>query len=94
MYPVTAEPPLSAGAVQDTVTCVFPPTPDTAVGAPGMVAGVTAADEPGVLLPMSLVAMTVNVYATPLVRPDTMQLVVAEVQVFVAPLTCGDADTV
>ena len=43
------------------------------MGAPGSVAGVTAAEaadaEP---VPTALVALTVNVYEVPLVRPDTV----------------------
>ncbi|MBK6602781.1 MAG: hypothetical protein IPG28_14835 [Betaproteobacteria bacterium] len=45
----------------------------TAVGAPGTVAGVTAADAADAgPVPTALVAVTVNVYAVPLVRPDTV----------------------
>jgi hypothetical protein len=49
----------------------------TAVGAPGTVDGVTEfdGDEVGPL-PMTLVAVTVNVYAVPFVRPDTVAVVV------------------
>jgi hypothetical protein len=45
----------------------------TAVGAPGTVAGVTAADAADAgPLPTALVAVTVNVYAVPLARPITV----------------------
>ncbi|MBK7743707.1 MAG: hypothetical protein IPI40_08510 [Betaproteobacteria bacterium] len=45
----------------------------TAVGAPGTVAGVTAADAADAgPVPTALVAVTVNVYAVPLARPDTV----------------------
>jgi len=40
VYDVIADPPLLAGAVHDTVNCVFPATNDTDVGAPGTVTGV------------------------------------------------------
>ena len=70
-YPETAAPPLSTGAVHDTVVEAFwNDEPTTPVGAPGTVAGVTgdegseAVDEP-----IALEATTVNVYAVPLVRP-------------------------
>jgi len=43
VYPVTELPPLSVGAVHDTTACVEPNRPDTPVGAPGTVAGTTAA---------------------------------------------------
>ena len=77
-----ALPPLLAGAVQLTVACAFPATAAAAVGAPGTVAGVTAllAVEAG-LGPTALVAVTVKVYAVPLVNPVTVQGEDAEVQV-------------
>ena len=60
LYPVIDEPPELDGALHDTVTCVLPDVPETAVGAPGTVAGVTAADT-AELHPAWLVAFTVNV---------------------------------
>jgi hypothetical protein len=43
------------------------------VGAPGVVAGVTELDgDDGTLVPIELVAVTVNVYAVPFVRPVTV----------------------
>jgi len=85
VYPVIAEPPLLAGAVQVTTAEAFPGVADTAVGAPGTVLGVTAAlgDDAGEV-PAALVAVTVNVYAVPLVRPVTVA-VVAPVVVAVLP---------
>jgi hypothetical protein len=48
---------------------------DTAVGAPGSVDGVAAADAAdAALVPTEFVAFTVNVYAVPLVSPVTTQL--------------------
>ena len=41
VYDVIALPPFDAGAVKVMVACIFPATADTAVGAPGTVAGVT-----------------------------------------------------
>ena len=38
-----AEPPLLTGAVHEIVACAFPKAPDTPVGAPGNVAGMTLA---------------------------------------------------
>ncbi len=53
----------------------FPATAVGAVGAAGTVPGVTLVDaEDGVLVPLTLVATTVNVYDVPLVRPDTEQV--------------------
>jgi len=67
--------PPSDGAVHETVACPSPGTALTPVGAPGAVttaAGVTGddADDDGPA-PTLLVAVTVNVYAVPSVRPLT-----------------------
>lgn len=73
-----AAPPLLAGALQDTADWVLAfEVAVTAVGAVGTVAGVAGADgvEAGPM-PAGLVAVTVNVYAVPFVRPLTEQLVV------------------
>jgi len=59
---VIAEPPVLEGAVQDTTTWVEPNTPETLVGAPGAVAGMTAVDAVDAeLVPAAFVAVTVNV---------------------------------
>lgn len=62
VYPVTAEPPLSAGAVHDTTDWVRPPlVPDTPVGLPGdpaTSAGVGVDDAP---VPLALMAAIVKV---------------------------------
>ena len=67
VYPVTADPPSLAGALQLTVACAFPAAADTPVGFPGTVApaeGVTEFDgSDAALSPTALVATTVNVYA-------------------------------
>jgi len=56
------------------------PLPETPVGAPGAVEGTTADDaEDAVLVPFEFVAVTVNVYEVPFVRPDTVHDVVAVV---------------
>jgi hypothetical protein len=69
-----ALPPLLAGAVQETAAEPFPATAETPVGAPGTVAGVTWADgDEADPVPVELVAVTVNVYGVPLVRPLTVQ---------------------
>ena len=83
-------PPSEAGAVQDTLAWALPEIADTAVGAPGApmtgAAGVTLfeAAEAGPL-PATLAALTVNVYAVPLVRPLTVVLVVVAGTVTVPP---------
>ena len=56
--------------------------PETEVGAPGTVDGVTTADaDEAAPVPDTFVAVTVNVYDVPFVRPVTVQVVVAVVQV-------------
>ena len=62
VYPVIAEPPVEAGAVQETVTCALPTVPVTPVGAPATVAGVTAVEADDELdVPIEFKATTVNV---------------------------------
>ena len=70
-------PPL-AGAVQVTLADPLPAVAVTLVGAPGGVGavGVTALDCEDVgPVPTALVALTVNVYVAPLVRPVIVALV-------------------
>ena len=66
------------GAVHDTVALAFPAVAVTLVGAAGAVGavGVTGAEavDSGPV-PMTLVALTVNVYAVPLLSPVTVALV-------------------
>ena len=73
-----AAPPLDTGVVQDTTDIVLAnEVPETAVGTVGTVAGVAGADGTEALpAPTVLFAATVKVYAVPLVRPVTVQLVV------------------
>jgi hypothetical protein len=72
VYKVIAEPPLK-GADQEIIALLSAASPATFVGASGTVAGVTALlaaeAEP---VPIALVAVTVNVYSTPLVSPVTV----------------------
>jgi hypothetical protein len=85
VYPVTAEPPSLAGAVHDTTACALPAVAVTPVGVPGSVLRVTAAEAADAAdVPTALVAVTVNVYAVPLVRPVTVADV-APVVVIVRP---------
>ena len=73
VYDVTAEPPLFAGAVNATFALALDPEAETAVGAPGTVAGMTAAEGSDTkLVPKPLVAVTVNVYDVPFVNPVTI----------------------
>jgi hypothetical protein len=75
-YPVMAEPPLLAGAVQVGAAEAFPAVAVPMVGAPGTVAGVTELEaEEFVPVPTPLMAATVKVKAVPLVRPVTVSLV-------------------
>jgi hypothetical protein len=87
-----ALPPSEPGAVHDTDTEPLPAVPDTPVGAPGGPVGVTAVDgADGTPVPLVLVAVTVKVYAVPLVRPLTVQVVAPVVVQVRAP---GDEVTV
>ena len=83
VYPEMAAPPVETGAVQDTTDWALPlEDAVTPVGAPGTVAGMAGAEAADAgPVPAELVAVTVNVYDEPLVRPGTVQLVAAFEQV-------------
>jgi hypothetical protein len=64
---------LLAGAVKGTFALPFAAVTVPTVGAPGTVAAVTLFDEADAApTPALLVAVTVNVYAVPLVKPVTV----------------------
>ena len=66
-------PPVLPGAVKVTVACALPAVAVPMVGALGTVAGVTLFDAAdGTLLPIALVAITVQVTGVPLVKPITV----------------------
>ena len=75
VYPVIGLPP-SEGALQDTTAEASPAVAETPPGAAGAVAGalgVTDADAADAgPVPTAFVAVTVNVYAVPLLRPVTV----------------------
>jgi hypothetical protein len=74
---VIAAPPLTVGAVQETADWVLAlDVAATAVGAVGAPAVSELVDDEALPVPAGLVALTVNVYAWPLVRPETVQVVV------------------
>ncbi len=61
-YAVIDAPPLELGALHDTTDDAFATVPDTPVGTPGVVRGVTELDATDALLvPAAFVAVTVNV---------------------------------
>jgi hypothetical protein len=68
---VIAEPPSNNGAVNDTNADKYAGAADTPVGASGVtIVGVTGFETLDALpVPAVLVAVTVNVYSVPLVRP-------------------------
>src|SRR6185312_8736425 len=79
-YPLMTKPPLDNAGVQRAMASIVPRFfPDEAVpitGAPGTVAGVTAADSTEKTpVPTALVAWTWNLTAVPLTRPVTARLV-------------------
>ena len=81
-----AEPPSEDGALKATEAEVSPAVAVASVGAPATVDGVTLLEAPDAdPSPLALVATTVKVYAEPLVRPVTLQDVVAVVQVSPEP---------
>ena len=85
-----AEPPLLAGAVHVSATCVLPAVPVTAVGAPGTPAGVTPLEAAETVpVPTALIAATWKKYVVPLVRPVAVQAVVVDVVVQPAALLNG-----
>jgi hypothetical protein len=76
VYPVIAAPPVEDGAVQDTTDRPLAlDLADTPVDAPGTVEGTAALDAAEALLvPIGFVAVTLNVYEVPFVRPVTTHL--------------------
>jgi hypothetical protein len=79
---VIANPPVLAGAVQVSATFAAPAVSVPRVGAPGKAAGVTAADAAElVLVPTELVAVILNTYAVPLVKPVTVSEVALDASV-------------
>jgi hypothetical protein len=76
-----ADPPVEAGAVQDTPIWVSPGVSTSAVGAPGVPCGVPVAPDDAGPAPFAFVAVTVTVYEVPFVRPVIVQPVDADEQV-------------
>jgi len=69
-YPVTAEPPSLAGGCHEIVAVDELPEPVTVIGLMGTVRGVsTFVGSDGREFPAALVAVTVNVYPAPFVKP-------------------------
>ena len=67
-----AEPPFDAGAVNAIVACVFPGVAVPIVGAPGTVRGVTLTLALALPVPTAFVAFTLQLYAVPFVRLETV----------------------
>ena len=91
VYPVMADPPLDAGATQDTVACAFPPEAVTEVGEPGVEATkvnefASVAEPPGVVTATSTVPVPAGVVAT------TDVAVLAVIVAFTPPKVTGPAD--
>ena len=87
VYPVIALPPFEAGAVKVMTACVLPGDADPMVGAPGgtIGAGVTVAVPEAGLEPVTLRAVTEQVYRVPFTRPVTFSGEVVPVAVPPAP---------
>jgi hypothetical protein len=76
VYEVIAEPPLSSGAVNETTADAFAVVAVSPVGGPGILAGVTADDAAeSVDVPEAFVAVVLNLYAVPFVRPEITHVV-------------------
>jgi hypothetical protein len=69
---VIGEPPF-VGAVHVSVTAPLPGVAAVRVGVPGVVAGVALNAFEAAPVPTPFVAVTVNEYVVPLVRPPTVQ---------------------
>ena len=85
-----ADPPLLAGAVHVSATCVLPAVPATPVGTPGTPTGIIpleAVEKPPV--PFALIAATWKKYVVPFVRLVAVQAVVVDVVVQPAALLNG-----
>ena len=68
-----AEPPFDTGAVNEIVACPLPLTATIFVGVFGTVAGtIELLVLDAILVPIAFVAVTVNVYEVPFVKPVTV----------------------
>jgi hypothetical protein len=73
VYEVIAEPPSLPGGVKVTVASPLPAVAVPIVGAPGTLAGtIELLVEEAILVPIAFVAVTVNVYVVPFVKPVTV----------------------
>jgi hypothetical protein len=72
VYVEIDEPPFDAGAVKVKLALAFPGVPTTFVGAPGTVRGVTLTVPDALPVPFSFIALTLQLYCVPLVRPVTV----------------------
>ena len=94
VYPVIGDPPFDTGAFQVTVASAFPGVALTLVGAPGIVRGVMDVDSTDAgELPAAFTAITVKVYAVPLLNPEKVH---ERFKVFVqsaGAVTAGDEVT-
>ena len=74
MYPVISEPPLLDGALKLITAVLFTvEVATTSIGASGIDEGITPVEVADATeLPFAFVAITVNVYDVPFVKPDTV----------------------
>jgi hypothetical protein len=91
VYEVIAGPPVTVGAIKETVAEPLPIKAFTPVGASGLPAGVTEDEVVPVDVPVELTAVALNVYAVPFVKPRMTHDVAGEITVQV-PVP-GDAVT-
>ena len=93
MYPVIAAPPLTTGALQESVTRALPAVAVSEVGASGRVLGVTAAVGSAATVPAPFIAVTIKVYGVPLVNPVKVQVRAFTLVQPTGAVTAGDEVT-
>jgi hypothetical protein len=72
---VIADPPLLDGTVHVTTADALPALTELTVGADGVPFGVTEVDIADAALPTEFTTSTSNVYAVPLIKPNTIRFV-------------------
>jgi hypothetical protein len=85
VYEAIAGPPVTVGAVKETVAEPLPITAFTPVGASGLPAGVIEEDAVPLDVPIELTAVALNVYAVPFVKPRITHDVAGEITVQLPP---------
>ena len=88
-YPVITDPPVIVGALQLSASCALPLVTASAVGAAGVVFGVTVMPALAALVPNAFVAVMVTVYSRPLTNSPMVQVSAPVFQVQVRSVNAG-----